>query len=721
MKKITFKIFFVCALLSFAFSSGQCLTSVNGLYPSATFTPTCGSISPNVIATNSYAGEFSNVEVVAGEEYTFASSNPTDYITISTDDGATSSAFGVTPITWTSDVTGVIRYYLHLSDQCGEDFVSRIRTISCGVPPCVLPQVAFSKTFDCGSSTFEVIADITDIGSANTITVTDDQSSSPQTVGSAGQVTFGPYPFGTTVILTVTNDDTPICNIVSENQIVYACPPTNDECADAIVLICGDVLINQITEGATGGSDTSCVGTIGDDIWYSFVGDGQIITVTASATVGDPQIEAYESTDGTCSGFTAGNCIASDGSFNPIVNAVFASVNGQTYFIHVGSAINGDPAIVFDLSISCQTPPTPPANDECDAAESLTVNPDASCTIVTTGTVSGATASAVDAAGCGGTEDDDVWYSFVATGTIQAISLINIVGSTIDLDYSLWSGDCATLTLVPGSCSVNDSSVPTGLTEGETYYIRVYTNTATPLQNTTFEICVGTPPPPPANDDCTGAIEITPGGTFSSSPVIGTTISATTITGLPTLTCVPTNRSNDVWYTVTVPASGTLTVETDTTPGTVMTDSVLTVFSGTCGALTEVGCNDDDGNGNFSKIVLTGLTPGDVLFIGVWKYGNFASDGEFQLSAYDDSLLSNTSFENENFRAYPNPVQNVLNLSYNKSISNVKVFNLLGQEVMTNAINANQSKIDMSHLASGTYLVKVTADNQVKTIKVLKE
>jgi hypothetical protein len=77
--------------------------------------------------------------------------------------------------------------------------------------------------------------------------------------------------------------------------------------------------------------------------------------------------------------------------------------------------------------------------------------------------------------------------------------------------------------------------------------------------------------------------------------------------------------------------------------------------------------------------------------------------------------------ENENFRAYPNPVQNVLNLSYNKSISNVKVFNLLGQEVMTNAINANQSQINMSHLASGTYLVKVTADSQVKTIKVVKE
>jgi hypothetical protein len=222
MKKITFNVFIVCMLLISIKSNAQCLTSLNGQFPAGTFTPTCGSINPNVIAPNSWAGEYSNVNVEVGETYTFASSNPTDYITISTDDGATASAFGVTPITWTSDVTGVIRYYLHLSDQCGEDTVSRVRTIACGTSPCVQPQVTFSKTFDCGSSTFEVTADITDIGSASTITVTDDQASPSQSISSAGPVTFGPYPFGTSVVLTVTNDDTPICNVVSGTQIVFA-------------------------------------------------------------------------------------------------------------------------------------------------------------------------------------------------------------------------------------------------------------------------------------------------------------------------------------------------------------------------------------------------------------------------------------------------------------------------------------------------------------------
>ena len=36
-------------------------------------------------------------------------------------------------------------------------------------------------------------------------------------------------------------------------------------------------------------------------------------------------------------------------------------------------------------------------------------------------------------------------------------------------------------------------------------------------------------------------------------------------------------------------------------------------------------------------------------------------------------------------------------------------------------MDANQAQVDMSNLPTGTYLVKVTSDSQVKTIKVVKE
>ena len=97
-----------------------------------------------------------------------------------------------------------------------------------------------------------------------------------------------------------------------------------------------------------------------------------------------------------------------------------------------------------------------------------------------------------------------------------------------------------------------------------------------------------------------------------------------------------------------------------------------------------------------------------------------------QYNVYVDDIevtevLSNDDFSTASFTAYPNPVKDVLNLSYSQNISDVAVFNLLGQQVVTKTVNAAQGQIDMSNLAAGTYLVKVTTDNLVKTIKVIKE
>ena len=234
-----------------------------------------------------------------------------------------------------------------------------------------------------------------------------------------------------------------------------------------------------------------------------------------------------------------------------------------------------------------------------------------------------------------------------------------------------------------------------------------------PLGNFTYSC-------PPSNDNCSTAVALTAGGTFATSAQNGTIMAATTSNTVPS--CV-TSVSADVWYSVVVPASGTLTIETQAAATNSMTDSVVAVYSGTCGTLTQVGCNDDDGVGAMSLISLLGQTPGTTLYIGVWKYNTTAptlANSEFQIAAYDASLSTN-SFNSAAFSYYPNPVKNILNLSYSENISDVSVYNLLGQQVIAKSINANQSQIDMSNLVSGAYMVKVTANSQVKTIKVIKE
>lgn len=83
--------------------------------------------------------------------------------------------------------------------------------------------------------------------------------------------------------------------------------------------------------------------------------------------------------------------------------------------------------------------------------------------------------------------------------------------------------------------------------------------------------------------------------------------------------------------------------------------------------------------------------------------------------------LKKDNFDISQFAYFPNPVKDVLNISYADSINTVTICNLLGQEVQVEKINDRTTKVDMSNLANGPYLVRVSFDSFVKTIKVIKE
>ena len=202
-------------------------------------------------------------------------------------------------------------------------------------------------------------------------------------------------------------------------------------------------------------------------------------------------------------------------------------------------------------------------------------------------------------------------------------------------------------------------------------------------------------------------------------------LTATTSTGI-----VPSCQSAaayDVWYSIVVPSSGNVTIETQVAAVNSMTNTVLVAFSGTCGSLTQINCDDDGGlpgsNDLMSKLNLTGQTPGTTLYIGVWKSNTTPPNGsndQFKISAYDASLTAD-SFENSNFNYYPNPVKNILNLDNNQKITQVSIFNFLGQEVLAKSLNSTNANLDLSNLVKGVYLVKVLANQQIKTFKVIKE
>src|SRR5690606_29507791 len=106
---------------------------------------------------------------------------------------------------------------------------------------------------------------------------------------------------------------------------------------------------------------------------------------------------------------------------------------------------------------------------------------------------------------CYGTDDDDVWFTFVATSETHTLN-INVTGGSTTLYNVVYEGTtCGALTQL--NCTTSTSPILSGLTVGNTYYVRIYSSTSVAPQLTTFDLCIGTPPPPPANDECANAIE----------------------------------------------------------------------------------------------------------------------------------------------------------------------------------------------------------------------
>src|SRR5690606_34882994 len=120
---------------------------------------------------------------------------------------------------------------------------------------------------------------------------------------------------------------------------------------------------------------------------------------------------------------------------------------------------------------------------------------------------------------------------------------------------------------------------------------------------------------PPANDNCANAAFIScfGGATFSN-------IFATDDPSDPPFSCRlegPAQGSGSVWFRFTSSATSAAISLCQSLEG----DSMVAVYSGTCGNLTELACNDDF-CGRRSLVTVTGLTIGQTYFIqcASWSY-----------------------------------------------------------------------------------------------------
>ncbi len=443
--------------------------------------------------------------------------------------------------------------------------------------------------------------------------------------------------------------------------------PANDLCTNATAIGPAPVTVNGTTAGATSDMPASdCSATADDtiDVWYRFQNGPNATTYTfdtngtpdTGGNAGDTSIELF---DTVCGGASVG--CDDDSGAGLASRVVYAMSPNQVVLIRVAFLSNCDPPCEFAgtvtgpfvLNIAEGVPP-PPVNDLCENATVISTAP--SSTLGDNDLSTG-----VDITPCSNTDELDVWFSFTpsVTGQYQ----IDTLGSTGNTDTSLavfegcpdevtpnvqpaWPTNLIAcnddVVLVGGADDVYLSMVRANLQAGTAYKIRV-----SGFDNSTgaFVLNVSAPNPTPlpaVPNSCETAQSVA--GTFTQTYYTGGARP-----GGPAGSCNAADpiaegvNDNALYLTFTPGAPGTLSGTISAESGIVRSDSLLVMFSGSCGSLTELACLDDtpDGAATYDLSALPPVTPGTTYYLLLGDYGTYDSGADVSVNITVPSAAAN--------------------------------------------------------------------------------
>ncbi len=139
---------------------------------------------------------------------------------------------------------------------------------------------------------------------------------------------------------------------------------------------------------------------------------------------------------------------------------------------------------------------------------------------------------------------------------------------------------------------------------------------------------------------------------------------------------------------------------------------------------------------NSDTVSLTGIVDGDVAVEGNWSvdftFTNDCPNSGFAPQNMTFNLdvtetLSNSEFNTNSFKVYPNPTDNVVNVTTSSSIESAKftLVDLLGRQInhktTVTKLNQNTMQIDLSNLQSGVYVLSIVDNGNTSVFKIVKE
>lgn len=118
------------------------------------------------------------------------------------------------------------------------------------------------------------------------------------------------------------------------------------------------------------------------------------------------------------------------------------------------------------------------------------------------------------------------------------------------------------------------------------------------------------------------------------------------------------------------------------------------------------------------------LQPNIPLVDGQTYYGvvmNASGCASLPTAVTVEIFLGINDLDIANLKVYPNPTKDIVNISYKESIDKVEVYSMLGQRVLESQSSDTNVSLDLSQLASGTYMLKIVVGESSQLVKVIKK
>lgn len=333
-------------------------------------------------------------------------------------------------------------------------------------PSCTSPAATASVVESC--PTYSVDVDITDLGDASSVAITNDAGVAATTgITALGVVTVGPFDQGTPVNLTLVHEQDGLCS-VALGSFADTCPPLNDICSGAIDVACDET----VTGDTSAGGVTDTVGNASADLWYSYSGAAGDITASLCDSSYDTNVRVYDS----CGGTQIAN---NDDACGTRSEVTFTADGTSTYYIAVEGYSTAEGT--FIMTLTCLETVPPPANDAFADAEALATG------VATSGTTAGATENLADEKpSCDQFGNiADVWYTYTQpANTDTMIVTTSISGTSSEANCAVYSAGEPIVATNQVACGdlgqAAGEMLEFAATPGATYYIRVWSDGALP-------------------------------------------------------------------------------------------------------------------------------------------------------------------------------------------------------------------------------------------------